>query len=192
MTKITLWSNMDAESDQVLSVLWKRMNHDGLRDTVMYDGHCNTFVDFVLLMSDSLLFVVRSGDEAIGFIWVTELVPGVRAEAHFCFFKQAWGTGIPDEAGRGFIKLMTHVEECNVRVIHGRILDSNKKAIHFVLRLGFEVVGHRFDGRNDLTLVELSGRRCDGLTILDAQRDSPTAEAKIERNENQGHLGVVE
>ena len=161
-TTIHVWLNRDALSDSVLSSLWERMNREGLKDLVMYDG-CDTFVDFVQIALASLLLVCRRGEEILGFIWVTDLIPDVRAEAHFCFFKQAWGTGAPGEAGRLAIDFLTGPEGFGVKVIHGKILDSNKTALEAVLRLGFEVVGHYYDGKNDLALVELSGRRSSKL-----------------------------
>lgn len=165
LCELTVWQNKDAVSDSVLAYLWEQMNRDGLKEVVMFDG-CNTFVDFVQLMTSSLLLVCRRGgkqEEIMGFIWVTNLIPDVRAEAHFCFFRSAWGTSVPGEAGSQAIDLLVGTAEgFGVKVIHGRILDGNKKAIAYAMRLGFEMVGHCFDGKNDLANLELSGRRWRG------------------------------
>jgi len=83
-------------SDSYVENLYLRAEEEGLTDMVFMDGSLN---DPVLFLEDmkhkSYLFVISHNEVVAGFIWLNH-VQHKTAYAHFCLFRDFWGTRVKE------------------------------------------------------------------------------------------------
>jgi RimJ/RimL family protein N-acetyltransferase len=151
--RIELWKNESTDSDDVLQYMWSKLVVDCLVDVVFYNGRVKTLVDFVLMMSGSVLFVASQEKRPVGFVWFDNM-SGVIADIHFCFFKEVWDGRTATDVLDIVIEAM--FEHTDLSVLLGKIEAKNRAAIMTAKRLGAREVGTLSNGLQDVTIVELT------------------------------------
>lgn len=114
------------------------MVHDGTLDVVFSSASICSEDDFLTVMKrpTNVPVVVFVNGQMSGIAWINGLEDNY-ACAHFCFFKEVWGT-VSLDIGK---KLLDYWMQFSIDVLIGKIPASNQKAISFVKKLGFKYVG---------------------------------------------------
>ena len=132
-------------SDNKMAELFKSVVDQKLLRWVFCEGHVRGPDEFLRVMKDpgNLVVLVVVGETISGFAWLNELRTN-RATAHFCFLKDVWGkTAV--KAGKQIIDYwFTFTKESGSQmfdVITGLTPANNHKAISFIKRMGFTILG---------------------------------------------------
>lgn len=128
--------------DLILDVIGK-CDEEGNFDTVFYDGKVVTHFDFLDTMQSpwNIPVFVFLGHKPAGFAWLNGIA-GDYAFGHFCFLKALKGRA--DEAGRMIVDYWMSFKGENgelFQTIIGMVPASNVRAIEFVQRIGFVMLG---------------------------------------------------
>lgn len=155
------WSVRDAD----VKHCWRKMEEEGTARIVFWSGSVKTEDDFLAMCkapANIVVFVISDTD-FLGLAWLNE-VSGNHAMAHFCFFRDSWGTD-SIEMGEMVLSYWFSFEyegEPVLKVIIGNVPDFNVKALSFIRKLGFIRVGEipHIAGGNAMTVNYLE--RDDG------------------------------
>lgn len=126
-------------TDDQVKAVYCQMAADGTLNTVFASGPIKSPAEFMSMMKSptNLPVVLAISGRFAGIGWLNGLEDN-HAMAHFCFYKEHWGRRSFD-LGK---KLLNYWMGFNLfDVLVGRIPSFNKRAIHFVERLGFRRVG---------------------------------------------------
>jgi RimJ/RimL family protein N-acetyltransferase len=151
---VKLWVNKDESSDRVLQWAWHKMVDDGLVDTVLYEMQPHTLASFISMMSRCIILSCWVGEENAGLIWMSDMVIDTRTEVSFCFWKKFWNKKLPLAMGSRAVEIMHDPEGFDLKILHGRILASNRAALIFAKKLGFDRAGEISNGWDELVIVE--------------------------------------
>ena len=143
-------------SDAAVRALWEQMVYEGTAH-IVFNETVKTSDDFLRLFKSPNVFPVLAGINgiAMGAAWLTDVGPN-SAVGHFCMFKSSWGFYSYD-VGEEILKYWFSLKKDNkpmLDVIIGRTPADNRKALKYIERLGFQLLG---------TIPYLSGGK--GLVI---------------------------
>ena len=125
--------------DEEMAALYNRTVTEGLKELLFYDGTVNTVEDFInsIHTGNNLVFIPFVDREPIGIIWLNRF-DGETAQGHYVFFKDYWGTGLPEAASRKFCRIAT---EYLFPTLIGVTPMYNKHALQFCKDYGMHEVG---------------------------------------------------
>lgn len=143
-------------NDKTLAAIYETLKGDGVLDRVFYDKSMKTPDDFIQFMKSPGNYpaMVVVDDKIQGIGWLNG-IQGKAAFAHFAFFRESWGA-YSEEMGEALMEYWFGFggESPMLDVLIGQIPAWNKKAISFIKRLGWNVLGnipHLADG-GDMTI----------------------------------------
>ena|SRR5438132_5227569 len=138
---------------QTLAYLWQRMLDDHQRHpnphlfTTGKPPGLNQFIRGFSAQAQVILLLALAVPEntepqlehCIGFIWLDHVEVAHKADAHFTFFRDAWG-GLPLAAVREGLRLV-FAPPLDLQVIVCRMNAQNTLGVNFMKRLGVQMVG---------------------------------------------------
>jgi len=128
--------------DSLVKWMWEAMEADGA-GWVLFGGDpfdADKFLKMMKSPNNLPVFVFRQGGQKpIGVAWVNGINKNY-CFAHFFFLKESWGKESLD-AGRTITRYWLSIGECMFKVIIGNIPSVNRKAVHYVKKLGWTVLG---------------------------------------------------
>jgi hypothetical protein len=132
-------------SDETIRVIYEKMKSDGTLYTVFYDGTINSAEQFLSLLKSKNnypIFILIDGMIG-GVAWFNDLFRN-RATAHFCGFKEVWGTHSVDmgkEALKYWFSFTNKDGSPMLDVILGVTPSEFSHAVNFIQKLGFKIIG---------------------------------------------------
>lgn len=131
-------------ADEHLCELWAQMKREGTLSSVFTLGEVYDSRSFIAYLRHPLNLPVLAVDEAIqGVAWMNRLEDN-HGFAHFWFSKEIWGPRVL-EVGREILRYwFTWRNEDGtpmLDVILGKTPATNRRAIKFIQRLGFTILG---------------------------------------------------
>lgn len=132
-------------SDDNVKQIFHRMKSEGTLHVVFYDGSIKTEDDFVAYLKspNNLPVFILSDGELSGLAWLNR-VEGNHATAHFCLLKNVWGEKSYD-VGKKVLSYWFSFPgsdgEPLFDLLLGVIPSFNQKAIKYIEKLGFRVIG---------------------------------------------------
>lgn len=130
--------------DDAIAGVWQKCVEQKLNNIVFHDGSVKSEKDFIATMKrNGNLPAFAYDGNVLGFAWLNDIAKN-RAVGHFCMFRETWGYQSL-EIGKRFIEYWFSMKDKGrpiFDVIIGNTPPENKKAIGYIKRLGFEVVGH--------------------------------------------------
>lgn len=118
---------------------YHRTIDEELNDSMFFDGGIKNVSDFLTYMkSNNVLFLTLNIDgKTAGFGWLSHFDQKM-ARGHFCIFKEFWGRPIHDAFNEMAGQILQYT---GLDLIMGIIPSVNIKAVKFVLKCGYRLVG---------------------------------------------------
>jgi len=130
--------------DNMMIDLFNRIKELGLIESLFFSGEIDTPEKFLLLAKakSNVVNVVMDNNIIVYLAWLNDFGPN-SAFAHFCAFPEVWGNGSV-QIGKDIIKYWFDFEkdgEPILDVIIGRVPTVNRKAVHYIKKLGLTILG---------------------------------------------------
>ena len=137
-------NGMRSIPDHKMIELYHKMESLGLVEVVFFNGEIDTADKFLFMMKShgNVVNVVLDGEDIVFLSWLNTFDVN-SAFAHFCAFPEIWG-GRAVEVAQMVIKYwfdFKHNDEYVLDIILGKIPTINKRAINFIQKVGFTIVG---------------------------------------------------
>jgi len=131
-------------ADSTVKQCWDKMINDGTAKVVFPDG-INNAEEFLSFMKSPFILpqLIFYKNEVAGFTWLSEVCKN-SAVGNFCFFKPFWGYGIPEELGQLVLDYWFAFPGKDgplFDVIVGKTPEGNRKAIQYIQKIGFTILG---------------------------------------------------
>lgn len=127
-------------SDSAWMQVWHKLEEQGIAKIVFSDGTINTphrFLDFIKEQRN-LVSMVLVDDVPGGFGWVNGIAKN-HAFAHYAFFRETWGKQT-DEMAHALVSYWFDTR-FPFDILIGQTPEWNRKAVRFLSRIGWTVVG---------------------------------------------------
>lgn len=130
-------------SREELSGLYNRVISEGMEELLFYDGTINSCGEFLnsVHSEKTLLFIPFVYDDnnydPLGMIWLNRF-ERFTAQGHYVFYRNYWGTGLAEKAGRMF---MQQVTESMFTTLVGVTPLNNPHACQYCKDIGMTEVG---------------------------------------------------
>ena len=130
-------------SDEAIRALWEQMIYEGTAH-VVFNETVKSSDDFLRLFKSPNVFPVVAGHGALamGMAWLTDVGQNY-ASGHFCMFNASWGA-LSYEVGNEIIKYWFSLQKEGkpmLDVVIGKVPETNRKALKYIERLGFNIIG---------------------------------------------------
>lgn len=144
-------------SDEEIIVLFYRMDREGSKRQVFFDGHIDSPWDFLNYTRSKLIFggFLFRGDEPAACFWVSDISANV-AFFHYWCYKLVWGK---DVNGTAQAALKYLANNTHLTGLCGRTPASHKLAVRALKRGGFKILAlipeaiQKYDGSIDDAVV---------------------------------------
>ena len=142
------FSKVDGEwtlSDEALEYIWVKAQEQKLDKIVFTHGGLKSRHDFITMMKNPSNLPIIIADEekerAVGIAWLNGIGHDY-AHSHFFFFREYWGNS--EKYGNEILNYWFSLgeEKPLFKTLIGVIPESNRRAISFAKRLGYEFIGN--------------------------------------------------
>lgn len=131
--------------DKEIKAFYDRMVKDGIADIVFHDGDVRSSSDFLKKMKigEVALYVVHSGDDPAGLIWLTNF-EARSCRVHFAAFSEYWGKDSVDIGKKAIDRVLCMTDDGGgyiFDVLLGLIPSRNIRAVKWLNKVGLQTVG---------------------------------------------------
>lgn len=129
-------------TDEMVAAIWEQMLADGTAN-VVFGGSVKDKEQFVTMFKNHNIFpiLIGVGEVPAGVAWLSDVGKNY-AHGHFCLFGNSWGRALP--VGKAILDYWFSMHKDGLPVLDviiGKVPATNKLAVAFIKKLGFEILG---------------------------------------------------